>query len=214
MGTTDSEHLAGLFFTILAELSEDAGGPAGPAAWSARHPVSRFVKAFDTLLTTIMNFQRTLASRLKVAPTPGSLNMCATDGEQLVAARFRSHKIQQPPSLYWTDEAGVVLNRKFEGAPTTNVVDLTRAFSANASIGEHASATVNDVKYGTTDRSVDDHGSHLIVASEPTTKIKEDSAKWHIVPKNSYVVFGEETEDKVEIKPVGFDWEKELGLKD
>ncbi len=37
--------------------------------------------------------------------------------------------------------------------------------------------------------------------------------KWHVVPKNSYVILGKETENKVEVKPVGFDWEKELGLK-
>jgi glutamine amidotransferase len=104
-----------------------------------------------------------------------------TDGEQLVALRFRSHHTQQPPSLYWTDKAGVVLNRKFDG-PNSN---------------------------GTTGRKKEEHGNHLIVASEPTTKT--EVAEWHVIEKNSLVIRGKNEE--VQLEGIAIDWEKELGLK-
>jgi glutamine amidotransferase len=228
VGTTDSEHLAALLFTIISELSAQSGGPGGTAAWSASHPIIRIVQAFETLLTTILNLQRDLITKCKAsgvsnaAPPTSSLNLCVTDGEQLVALRFHSHPVQQPPSLYWTNEAGVVLNRKFEGSPSSSfttaantnanaAVDATtKRLAANSRV-DHTSASVGEVSYGTSGRAAEDHGPHLIVASEPTTEQQEDAAKWHVVPKNSYVLFGRETEEKVQIQRVELDWEKELG---
>jgi len=207
-GITDSEHLAALFFTLLSEVSAASGGPAGSDAWTVTHPVSMYAHTFDALLKTVLNLQRD-QMKGNDKPSPSSLNMCCTDGEQLVALRFRSHKIQDPLSLYWTEEAGVVLNRKFGGSPSgqTKPVHPQKHFATHTA--PHSSAHAHEVKYGTTNRKAEDHGRHLIVASEPTTKT--EVAEWHVVEKNSMVLRGKD--EKIMLQPIGIDWAEELGLK-
>ena len=89
-----------------------------------------------------------------------SLNVCVTDGSQLLAVRFRNHVDEQPPSLYYSTTAGVTLNRKYpdnhDGTPNDNAV-----------------------------KKPDEHGDHVIVASEPSTYKPNE---WQTVPKNSVVL--------------------------
>ena len=59
---------------------------------------------------TVVQLQR---QRLGDKAEPNSLNLATTDGSQLVAFRFRNHAVEQPPSLYWSNKAGVTLNRKY-----------------------------------------------------------------------------------------------------
>ena len=209
MGITDSEHMAGLFFTILSEQPRPDGKPWGTDAWTAQHPIETLVTMFDLTLKTLLNLQRIIRDADK--RDPSSLNMCVTDGERMVAVRFRSHKVQDPPSLYWTEEAGVALNRKFEGTPnnvSTNVSDSTRSDLPH--VADHQThgveTSVRGTPYGTSGKKASEHGRHLIIASEPTTKM--EVAKWHVVKKNSYVI--QDVGIPVQLKDVGFDWQKEL----
>ena len=106
----------------------------------------------------LMELQRA-ALGVEKAP-PNSLNVCCTDGEQMIAFRYRNHVDEQPPSLYWSTTAGVTLNRKY---PDTH--DGSK--NTNAQI------------------SAKEHGTHVIVASEPTTYKQAD---WNLIEKNHAVL--------------------------
>lgn len=55
-------------------------------------------------------------------------------------------------------------------------------------------------------RAVEDHGKHIIIASEPSTYKEKE---WHLIPRNSLVVAG--AEHGVEIRPVAYkpEWDAE-----
>lgn len=85
-----------------------------------------------------------------------SLNIAVTDGSVLVAMRFRNHATEQPPSLYYSTTAGITMNRKYP---------------------DHPDGKENTTAY----KAPEQHGNHVIVASEPSTyKHKE----WSLIPKN------------------------------
>ncbi len=157
-GTTDSEHVAALFFTYLEE-------DKGAQAWESAHPLKDVKLALEKAVAKIIEIQK------EVVP-PGtleasSLNIAITDGEQLLAIRFRNHATQHPPSLYYSTQAGVVLNRKFPGHPDKHDDDNGRQNLKGA----------------------DEHGDHVIVASEPITFRKED---WHLIQKNECIMVGKD----------------------
>jgi len=90
-----------------------------------------------------------------------SLNVCCTDGEQLIAVRVRNHAIENPPSLYYSTTAGVTLNSKYPDHPDEGK--------------ENSDPT----------KKAEEHGKHVIVASEPTTyKVEE----WNVIEKNHAVL--------------------------
>ena len=43
--------------------------------------------------------------------------MAVTDGRKLVCMRVRNHGSEEPPSLYWSNSAGVTLNSKYPDHP-------------------------------------------------------------------------------------------------
>ncbi|KAI9822653.1 MAG: hypothetical protein M1827_000372 [Pycnora praestabilis] len=149
-GSTDSEHLAALYMTYLVNGK-------GAKGWEERYSTSTMETALRKTVAQIIKLQQDI---MKADATPNSLNVATTDGEQLLAYRFRNSAVQQPPSLYYSTTAGVTLNRKYPDHPDAGV--------------ENPGAT----------REPSEHGSHVIVASEPSTyKDKE----WDLIPKNHYV---------------------------
>jgi glutamine amidotransferase len=98
------------------------------------------------------------------------LNVACTDGEQMIAFRVRNHLTEQPPSLYWSNTAGVTLNRKYPGDPN----------------GEE-----NPNAY----RRPEEHGTHIIIASEPTTYKKKE---WNLIPKNCCCMVGKDGLHEIE----------------
>jgi glutamine amidotransferase len=160
-GTTDSEHLAALYITNLT-------GRGGKATWEKQYPVEEMKKALAATYLSIMQLQ---AKILGTSTAPAnSLNVCCTDGEQLIAFRFRNHVEEQPPSLYWSTKAGVTLNRKY---PDTHE-------------GGHNPNAVKDAE---------EHGQHVIVASEPTTYKQEE---WDVIEKNHALLVGKDGTARVE----------------
>ncbi len=107
-GTTDSEHLAALFFTYLEETK-------GSKAWEYSHPLQDVKAALEKAITTILGIQKRVLEPSQ--PEASSLNIAITDGQQLLTMRFRNHATEHPPSLYFSTTAGVSLNRKFPGHP-------------------------------------------------------------------------------------------------
>ena len=162
-GTTDSEHMAALYMTILGR---SRGG--GKASWEYAYPVSQMKAALTATFAAIIQLQQNILGPENAAAN--SLNVCCTDGERMIAFRFRNHVDEQPPSLYWSQAAGVTLNRKYpdnsDGTPNPKSV-----------------------------RSPMDHGAHIIVASEPSTYKAEE---WKIIPKNKGVLVDEHGNVRVE----------------
>ena len=145
-GSTDSEHFAALYMTFLTN-------GRGETSWEEQYPVEEMRAAMRKATQTVTQIQRDKFGDLREA---NSLNVCATDGKRLVAVRIRNHATEQPPSLYWSTEAGATLNRKYPDSPMGGKNPLACKDSC-------------------------EHGTHIIVASEPSTY---DEKQWHVIEKN------------------------------
>jgi glutamine amidotransferase len=175
LGSTDSEHAAALYMTLLTNHGNRE-------TWEEEFPLATMHQALVQTAIEIMKLQQ---QKLGHKKRPNSLNFCVTDGTKMVAIRFRNHKTQQPPSLYWSEFAGRTLNQKFEGSPDgPNIINKRATFGPETRIGRHT-----------------------IIASEPTTY---DEKEWHLIGKNCALTvdeFGTETEI-----PIAYD--KSLNAKD
>ncbi|TKA70548.1 hypothetical protein B0A49_07629 [Cryomyces minteri] len=172
LGSTDSEHLAALYMTYLSS-------GRGKTSWEEEYAVGDMAEALHRAVGTVISLQqKTLGPKAQ----PNSLNLATTDGTQLVAYRFRNHKTEQPPSLYYSTTAGVTLNRKYPDHPDEGV-DNPKA-----------------------SRKADEHGSHVIVASEPTT-YKE--SEWELIGKNSVLMVGKDGHVVLESVPYEDQWNVE-----
>jgi glutamine amidotransferase len=147
---------------------------SSPDSFEIVYPAARMADAMRDTITTVINLQLEI---LGSKAAPNSLNLCATDGTRLIACRFRNHATEQPPSLYYSTKAGMTLNRKYPDV-----------------------ASGLDVKGRYEGRSVEEHGAHLIVASEPSTYKSED---WELIGKNQFVVA--ENGGEFEVKDVPYD---------
>ncbi|KAK5057642.1 hypothetical protein LTR84_011643 [Exophiala bonariae] len=148
-GSTDSEHLAALYMTYLT-----GGGGGGIESWERQYSVQQMRDALLAAYRKVVQLQQAALGVDNVQAN--SLNVCVTDGAQLVAFRLRNHAVEQPPSLYYSTMAGVTLNRKYPDLPA-------------------GGANPDAVK------SSAEHGRHVVVASEPTTYRVED---WILIEKN------------------------------
>ena len=165
-GSTDSEHLAALYVSYLT-----AG--KGKAAWEHRYEIKDMLGTLQKVIGTVIKLQNDTSGPKK---RPNSLNLAATDGTKLVTCRFRNHKTEEPPSLYYSTNAGVTLNRKYP----------------ERSDGSENPAAV---------KAKEEHGGHVIVASEPSTYKESD---WKLIKRNHFLTY-EGTD--VKLTPVAYqDW--------
>ena len=157
-GSTDSEHLAALYVTFLTKNST----APGRKRWEVQYSTAEMKQALQDTFHAIIKLQLKILGREKAEAS--SLNVCCSDGEQMIAFRFRNHKVEQPPSLYWSTTAGVTMNRKYP---------------------DHPDGLDNNSEC----KPAKDHGVHVIVASEPTTYKKKE---WNLVEKNHAVIVGKD----------------------
>ncbi|KAL0488308.1 glutamine amidotransferase [Acrasis kona] len=140
-GTTDTEHVAALYFTYLGDFQ---------AEHSLEEMKVAMLKTLNDLNTMINKFVQNTRGSIsedeRAEECASSLNLVTTDGKKLLCTRFRSHATQQPPSLYYSTKAGIRLNRKYPGDPDSPSVVNEKAL-----------------------KSADEHSRHVIVASEPST---------------------------------------------
>lgn len=148
-GSTDSEHAAALYITNLTN-----GGTK--ESWEKTYPIQDMVAAMTKTIIQMMQLQKSLVKKDR---SPNSINFCTTDGEKLVAFRFRNHVSEDPPSLCWSNTAGQKLNGKFP---------------------QHPDDPDKVVRTATKSES-EKMGKHTIVASEPTTY---DKNEWHLIKRN------------------------------
>lgn len=187
LGSTDSEHLAGLYFTYLGD------------DWERTYDLQEMKRALEKAISTVIRFQKEELSHkdgtnATVLVEPSSLNLCTTDGTQLLAFRYRNSPLEeeQPPSLYYSTVAGPTLNRKYEGHPDrvsaksdVHPEEHEHAHSKETTAPPHIRAMHLAAKNLEGSKSKDKHGRHVIVASEPTTF---DQSEWELIPKNSCVL--------------------------
>jgi glutamine amidotransferase len=151
-GSTDSEHFAALYISYLTDSGDRS-------TWENLYPESAIKAAMQKAIETVISLQK---EHLDLATLEAnSLNVCVTDGVKMLAIRFRNHEVEQPPSLYMSQEAGVTLNRKY---PDT---------------------AEGPTKRTAEQKSAANHRKHVILASEPTTYKKDE---WVLVPKNHSVI--------------------------
>lgn len=160
-GGTDSEHLAALYITCLTNSG-------GPETWEQQYPVREMSAALSKAIKIVIGLQQKVLGVTNVEAN--SLNVACTDGEQMIALRVRNHPTEQPPSLYWSNTAGVTLNRKYPGHPNG---------------GENPNAC----------KRPEEHGAYMIVASEPTTCRKKE---WNLIPKNCCCLVGKDGLHEIE----------------
>ena len=129
----------------------------GKESWEQQYPVSKMKDSLEMTIHSVVKLQR---EKLGDKVQANSLCVAATDGSQLVAFRFRNHAIEQPPSLYYSTTAGITMNRKYPDHPDGKENPLAR-------------------------KKAHEHGSHVIVASEPSTYKQKE---WNLIEKNHCIL--------------------------
>jgi glutamine amidotransferase len=195
-GSTDTEHFAALYMSYLTFGSPPSIPATGPESsntkWEKQYSTAEMIKALQHAANTVIDLQQ---KALGDKAEPNDLNVCVTDGQQLVAMRFRNHPTEQPPSLYYSTSAGVTLNRKYPDHPDgAKCPDGAARGPAEALMGQGIG------KQGAghnprAQKKSEDHGRHVIVASEPTTYKDQE---WTLIEKNHAVVVDSEANVTVE----------------
>ena len=174
LGTTDSEHIAALYFLHLC-------GPDGD--WEKLHHIDEMTAAMEKTVSQLRGLKRAVEQKNPPqsrghghgggGSEPTTLNLVVSSGRSLVAIRYSEDR--EAPSLYYSTVAGATINRKFKGHPddTTN----------------------NDLHGHGLEKSR--HGEHIIVASEPSTL---NSAEWELLPEGKMIAVDEDM--KMEVKDI------------
>lgn len=173
LGSTDSEHVFALYMTYLTKDLPD-----GKSTWEKEFSIKEMASALHDAVATVLSLQDEFLGEKKA---PNSLNLCVTDGTKLVAYRFRNHATQEPPSLYYSTQAGTTLNRKYPDHPD------------GLSVQNDASRKPRE-----------SHGKHLIVASEPSTYHAKD---WNLIGKNQVLMADGESGVQIHDIPYDSNWD-------
>ncbi len=182
-GKTDTEHFAALYMSYLTFGAEASPASTAPNSsnekWEKSYTTADMLQALQHAANTVIDLQQ---KALGAKAEPNDLNVCVTDGKQLVAMRFRNHPTEQPPSLYYSTSAGVTLNRKYPDHPDgAKCPDgASRGEAEKAKPGEKAAGHNPHAQ-----KAAEEHGKHVIVASEPVTYKDRD---WTLIEKNYAVV--------------------------
>lgn len=104
-GTTDTEHVAALFFTHLGN------------DWDTELPMETLKKTMIKTLQDVLSLIQETAKENNETFLHSSLNFAITNSCQLLAIRFSSMDKFEPPSLYYSTKAGITLNRKYPDHP-------------------------------------------------------------------------------------------------
>lgn len=147
---------------------------AGKEAWeSESYSTTHMFDALRKAVETVIKLQQEVLGPEKAQPN--DLNLATTDGVRLVSFRVRNHATEQPPSLYYSTSAGVTFNRKYPGMADGEKKENPRAW-----------------------KKAEEHGRHVIVASEPSTYKK---GEWKLLEKNLAVVV--ERDGRMKVQEVG-----------
>lgn len=178
-GSTDSEHMFALFLTILYSKHLDNSDYA-----TINPSVDDIVEALNQTISTIIH----LCARVEIEEAC-SINICVTDGVNIVATRYRNGP-QNPPSLYYNYGSNFVCEdgvfyakggRKatdviISSAPLSKVNELT----SSQSPGENSSRdNETDTPHFTVNE--EDNGSWILMPKDYMLICRGDPNNPHIV---------------------------------
>lgn len=123
-GTTDTEHVAALFFTHLGD------------DWNTELSIEALKNALIKTLHDVLTLVLATTEQNNFTILHSSLNFAVTDSCQLVAVRFSSINELEPPSLYYSTTAGSTLNRKFPDHPD-GIIEKRKTMRAAHEYGKH-----------------------------------------------------------------------------
>lgn len=143
-GTTDSEHIAALYFYHLFGSDGD---------WTSLCPVGDMADAMRKTISQLEEMKTAAEKSHGVKAEHNALNLLVNSGASIIALRYASPDNHEAPSLYYSTVAGADLNRKFKGHPDEG--------KPGAQLSEGS-------------KEKDEHGKHVIIGSEPNTFKAED----------------------------------------
>jgi len=129
LGTTDSEHIAALYFHNLCGDEGD---------WESLYPIDKMAEAMTKTVGQLENIKST--AEMKAGKSEhNALNLLVSSGSSLVALRYASPIHHEPPSLYFSTTAGATLNRKFKGHPDEGKpgAELSEGKKEKQEVGRH-----------------------------------------------------------------------------
>jgi len=161
-GNTDTEHLAALYFTYLGDIQKQ---------YSAREMKA----AMNSAVAEVERIQVCVLGK----NTPNSMNLCATDGDSLVALRWRNSgdEPEMPPSLYVSYNAAALLDRRHHHNPW----NATQIECTPEELTENAKPASEQLQQS----GWNPHGPHVIVASEPANFIAN---QWSVLKNGQFIM--------------------------
>ena len=173
-GTTDSELLFALFLNAL------------PDAVSQHSPEVLAAALRDTIALVVE----------VTGGAPSSLNIAVTDGETVLATRFRNGSGEVPPSLYY--HTGTLSCAAWDLAPAgAGLGGLTGGLTqdgllvaeSHAPLGANAESGLDLLSRRNSFERRQQHPRQcLLVSSEPLTEDGADAAEWRVFPANTLLV--------------------------
>jgi glutamine amidotransferase len=159
-GTTDTEHVAALFFTHLGD------------DWDTELPMETLKKGMINTLQDILSLIQESTKDTDEALPHSSLNFAVTDSCQLLAVRFSSMDEFEPPSLYYSTTAGPTLNRKFPDNPDRKEVNK-KSMLATHEHGKHVIVASEPNTYKAADWNLVPPNSFVLVDKDLNVEIEK-----------------------------------------
>ena len=159
-GTTDTEHMAALFFTHLGD------------DWETVLPLENLKKAMLETFRDVLGLVDKSVEESDETPASSALNIAVTDGCQLLAVRFSTAKDIDPPSLYYSTTAGPTLNRKFPDHPDGKPV-IQKLVRDVRQHGKHVIVASEPNTYKTEDWNLVPPNSFVLVNKDLNVEIEK-----------------------------------------
>uniref|UniRef100_A0A0K3CLL0 FGENESH: predicted gene_10.18 protein n=1 Tax=Rhodotorula toruloides TaxID=5286 RepID=A0A0K3CLL0_RHOTO len=145
-GTTDSARVFALFLTFL--------DPHNTGSFSRPLPRSALISALIRVVSLLYHLYRPAGGWSRSRTHWNSLNLALSSGSDFVCMRYATPG-REAPSLYWSTQAGVRMDARYEGEPDG---------------GE---------REGGGGRGREEKAPHVVVASEPMTQGRDED--WHLL---------------------------------
>jgi hypothetical protein len=203
-GTTDSELLFALFLNQVRPSRRRAGAPAAqPHAAPGQLPDCVTLQPPEVLADAMKAVVRLVVEA--TGGEPSSINVACTDGESVVATRFRNGAGQVPPSLYY--HTGALPGASWDLPSSGGLGGLTSAMTQDGLLVSHdpaphvaAAAPQLSSSYdgggvstllrrGSFERRKPSSRQSLLVSSEPLSEEgAADFSQWRMFAPNTMLV--------------------------
>lgn len=198
-GSTDSEFIFALFLSLL------------PSGRDAQVTIEEFIGTINLLISTILELCDSVC-----AFNPCSLNMCITDGINIIATRFRNSE-ECPPSLYFLYGKNFkCINGEFKG---DEICERSEVVISSAPLSRDGCLFDTSISegYSTSESSLNSMSSYEIEYTDSELSIDSTCTdnSWRLISKNTMLVCKGDPEDiskVVSVESINIDAEIGKGL--